>query len=105
MIESYSPLFAPGRKRIVEGALTRWALFDRDDGAALVGVDQRHVEPRPFLQELNVARAVGIHVGEPDQEEAVGDLHRKARERRAARLLVGLHQDAGYVGDAAAEIG
>src|SRR5262252_1506692 len=95
-------LLAPGGERVVEGALARRALLDRDDGAALVGVDQRHVEPGALLQKLDVARAVGVDIGEADQEEAVRDLDRKARKRRAARLLVRLHQDARHVGDAAA---
>src|SRR6478672_10562911 len=67
-------LLAPGRKRVVEGAFAGGALFDRDDGAALVGVDQRHVEPRALLQQLDVARTVGVDIGEPDQEETVRDL-------------------------------
>src|ERR1700751_3495439 len=53
-------LLAPGGKCVVEGALARRALFDRDDGAALVGVDQRHVEPRTLLQKLHVALASGV---------------------------------------------
>jgi hypothetical protein len=69
---------APRRERLVERALARHALFDRDDGAALVGVDQRRVEPRLLLQELQVARAIGLDVGEADEEEAVGDLHGEA---------------------------
>src|SRR5579872_1319371 len=47
-------LLAPGRKRVVEGALTGCTLLDRDDGATLVDIDQRHVEPRALLQELQV---------------------------------------------------
>src|SRR5215472_13990718 len=78
MVERRRPwskaLLAPGRKRVVEGALARRALLDRDDGAALVGVDQRHVEPGALLQKLDVARAVGVDIGEADQEEAVRDL-------------------------------
>jgi arsenate reductase len=38
-------LLAPGRERVVEGPLARRALLDGDDGAALVGIDQRDVEP------------------------------------------------------------
>ena len=38
------------------GAWARRTFFDRDDGAALVGIDQRHIEPRAFLQERDVAR-------------------------------------------------
>src|SRR6185312_7867936 len=53
-----TPLFAPRRERFVEGAFAGGALFDRDDGAALVDVDQRHVEPGALLQELKVAGAI-----------------------------------------------
>src|SRR6266542_1241895 len=80
-------LLTPRRERVVERPLPGRALFDRDDGAALVDVDQRHVEPGAFLQELQIAGAVGIDVGEADQEEAVGDLHGEPRKRCAARLL------------------
>jgi hypothetical protein len=61
----------------------------------------RHGEPGALLQELHVARAVGIDVGEADKEEAVSDLDREVRERGAACLLVRLHLDAWHVGDAA----
>src|ERR1700733_4338022 len=73
-------LFAPGGECVVEGALARRAFFDRDDGAALVDIDQRHVEPRALLQELDVAGAVGVDIRQPDQEEAVGDLDGEAGE-------------------------
>jgi hypothetical protein len=51
---------------------------------------------------LQIARAVGIDIGETNQEEAVGDLHLTPRERRLARLLVGFRQDAWHVADAVA---
>src|SRR6201999_1598582 len=95
-------LLAPGREGFVEGALAGRTLFDRDDGAALVDVNQRHVKPRTLLQELDIAGAVGLDIGKPDQEEAVDYLDREAGERRAAGLLVGFHQDARHVADAAA---
>ena len=44
---------------LTPGTTRAWArrtFFDRDDGAALVGLGQRHVEPRAFLQERDVAR-------------------------------------------------
>src|SRR5580704_7718516 len=84
-------LLAPRREGVVEGALAGGALFDGDDGAALVDVDQRHVEPRALLQKLQVAGVVGVDIGKPDQEKAVGNLDREAGERGAARLLVGFH--------------
>src|SRR4051812_15509698 len=95
-------LLAPGRERVVERAFAGGALFDRDDGAALVDVDQGDVEPGTLLQELQVALAVGVDVGKADQKKAVGDLYREASQRGAARLLVGFHQDARHVADAAA---
>src|SRR5580704_10780428 len=95
-------LLAPRREGIVEGALAGGALFDGDDGAALVDIDQRHVEPRALLEKLQIARAVGIDIRQADQEEAVSDLDRQSGQRRAARLLVGFHQDARHVADAAA---
>ena len=76
-------LLAPGRERVVEGALTGGAFFDGDDGAALVDVHQRHVEPRALFQKLQVALAVGIDIRQTDQEEAVGDLDGEPRQRRA----------------------
>src|SRR5262245_25326764 len=96
------PSLPPRRERFVEGAFAGGAFFDGDDGAALVGIDQRHVEPGALLQELQIAGALGVDVGKADQEEAVGDLHRQRRQRRAARLLVRLHQDAWHIADTAA---
>jgi hypothetical protein len=37
----------------------------------------------------------------PTRKKPAGDLHRKAREGRGARLLVRLHQDARHVSDTA----
>src|SRR6266436_3165708 len=102
-IKNPPPLFPPGRERVVERAFAGGAFFDGDDGAALVDVDQRHVEPRALLQQLQIAGAVGIDIRQADQEEAVGDLDREPRQRRAARLFVGFHQNARHVADAAAD--
>jgi hypothetical protein len=78
-------LLPPRRKRVREGAVAGGAFFDGDDGAAAVGVDQRHVEPRPGLQQVDVARAVALDIRQPDQEEAVGDLEGETGQRRATR--------------------
>lgn len=40
-----APSLPPRRECVVERALAGGAFFDRDDGAALVDVDQRHIEP------------------------------------------------------------
>src|SRR3954452_15851558 len=80
----------PRGERILESALAGRAFFDGDDGAALVGVDERNVEQGTLFQKLEIAGAVGLDIRQPDEEEPVGDLHRQSRERRAARLLVGL---------------
>ena len=77
------PSLPPGRERVVERAFAGGAFFDGDDGAALVDVDQRHVEPRALLQKLQVALAIGIDIGQADQEEAVGDLDGEPGQPRA----------------------
>ena len=76
-------LLPPRRKRVVEGAFAGGALFDGDDGAALVDIDQRHVEPGALFQELQVALTVGIDIRQTDQEEAVGDLDGEPGQPRA----------------------
>src|SRR4029077_6430835 len=95
-------LLFPGGEGLAEGAVAGRALLHRQDGAAAVGVDDRDIEPRSVLEQLHVALNVGVDRGKPYQEEAVGHLDGKSGERGAARLLGLLHQDAGYVGDAAA---
>jgi hypothetical protein len=62
------------------------ALFDGDDSAALVDVDQPYVEPAALLQELQVAGALGLDVREPEQEEAVADFDGERQQRRCACL-------------------
>src|ERR1700693_5429734 len=94
-------LLLPRREGGREGALAGGAFLDRQDGAAAVVVDHRHVEPGPLLEELEIALHLRIERGEADQQETVGALHGEARERHAARLLGLLHQDARDVLDAA----
>src|ERR1051325_8951983 len=91
----------PGLEQILEGALARRALLDREDRAAAVVVDDRNVEPVALLQELDVALHIGLDRREPDEEEVGRHLGGGAAERRAARLLGLLHQHAGHVLDAA----
>src|SRR5262245_55100742 len=99
-------LLVPGRERFREGAIARCALLQCQDRASTIGVDDRDIEPRPLLEQLNIALLVGLDRRKPDQKEAVGHLHGEASERRAARLFGLLHQDARHIGDAAAgEIG
>lgn len=54
------PLLHPSRKGLLESALARIALLDRQDSAASVVVDDRHVEPAALLQKLYVALHVGF---------------------------------------------
>jgi hypothetical protein len=42
------------------------SLLDRQDGAALIGVDPRHIEPGALLRELDIALAVGVDIGQAD---------------------------------------
>src|SRR5215813_2705441 len=92
---------APGGKRLSERALARIALFERYDGAAAIVVDHRHVEPRAFLEKLEITLLLGVHRGKAEQEEARRDLHGEAGQRGAAGLLRLLHQDAGDARDPA----
>ena len=64
----------PRRDSLVKCALAQCTLLDRDGGAALVGLDQRHVEPGALLQELDVAGAIDLGVGLADEEDAIGYL-------------------------------
>src|ERR1700686_5332988 len=95
-------LFPPGREGISKSAIAGRALFQRQDGAAAIGIDDWNVEPRPLLEKLDIALHVGIDRGKTDQEEAVRHLDRKPGEGCAARLLGLLHQYPGHVGDGAA---
>src|SRR6478672_12578386 len=54
-----SSLF-PSRERISKDAFARRALLERQDGAAIVGIDHGNVEPGPLLKQLDVALAVGL---------------------------------------------
>ena len=94
-------LLPPGAERFLEGAHAGRALLHRENGALAAGIDNRNVEPVALLQQLDIALHVDVDRRQADQEIAVGDLHREAGERHAARLLVLLHQHAGNVGDAA----
>src|SRR3984885_5411488 len=98
----FSSLIAPGGKGISESAIAGRTLFQCQNGTAAIVIDDRNIEPRPALEQLNIALQVGIDRGQADQEEAVGDFHGKARKRGAARLLGFFHQNAGHIGDAAA---
>src|SRR5271165_4697479 len=59
----------PGFERLGEGAFAGRPLLDGEDGAAAVLIDQRDVEPRPVLEQLNVALTIALDRGQADQEE------------------------------------
>ena len=94
-------LLPPGRECVGEHAIARRAFFDRQNGAAIVVVNDRDIEPRPLLEQLNIALHVRIGRREPDQEESGRHLDRKTRKRDAAGLLGLLHQHAADFGYAA----
>ena len=94
-------LLPPGAERFLEGARAGRAFFHRENGALAAGIDDGNVEPVALLEQLNVALHVDVDRRQADQEIAVGDFHREAGERHAARLLALLHQHAGHVADAA----
>src|SRR5262249_585342 len=65
----------PRLERLGEGALARRAFFDRQDGAAAVGVDGWDVEPGPFLEQLDVVRGLALARLQADEEEGRRHLH------------------------------
>src|SRR5262249_14153923 len=87
-------LLLPGLEGFREDAVAGRAFLDRQDGAAVVVVNDRYVKPGALLEELQIAVLVGVGGGEADQEETGRDLDGEPRERDAARLLGLLHQDA-----------
>src|SRR5262249_50722799 len=80
-------LLLPGLEGVGEDALTGRAFLQGEDGAAVVVVNNRDVEPAALLEHLQIAILVGIDVGEADEIEAGRHLDREAGERHAARLL------------------
>src|SRR6478752_1559434 len=99
MRDYWPRLLAPGREGLSESTFAGSALLHREDGATLVVVDHRHIEPGALLEELQVALAIGLHIRQADEEEPIGDLDREACQRRSARLLVLLHQHTRHIGD------
>src|SRR5262249_1579576 len=68
-------LLVTGREGFVEHALAGRALLDRENGAQVVLVEDRDVEPRPFLQRPDIALILGLGRVEADQEEVFLHLH------------------------------
>src|SRR5262245_27459022 len=97
-----TPLLLPGLERVGEDLLAGRAFFQGQNGAAVVVVNHRDVEPAPFLEQLDVAVLVGLRVRQAYQIEAGRDLDREAGERDPARSLGLFHQEAGDVGEAPA---
>src|SRR5207237_9502279 len=92
----------PGREGLIERLLARRAFLQGQDGAAVVVVDDRDVEPGALLEQLNVALHVALERGQPDQEISWRDRDREAGERHTAGLLGLLHQHARHLLNAAA---
>ena len=61
-VEGRLSLFPRG-KGLRESAVTGWALFDRENGASAIRVDDRYVQPRELLEELLVVLRVGVICG------------------------------------------
>src|SRR5580700_3380122 len=102
----FSRLFGPGGEGVVESAVARRAFFDRENGAAAVGVHNWNVKPFLILEQLHIALLVGVDRRQADEEKSVCYFHRKSCQRGATGLFRLFHQDAGYIGDASAgEVG
>src|SRR5258708_38517814 len=94
-------LLPPGLEDLLEGALARIALLDRQNGAAAIVVDDRNIEPGPLLEQLQIALHVGIDRRQSHQEKSRRDLDGKAGKRRTARRLGLLHQNTRDIRDTA----
>ena len=55
----------PGLERIGEGALAGRAFFHREDGAAVVALDDREIEPGAFLEQLKIALLILVRLERP----------------------------------------
>src|SRR5258708_11645234 len=86
-------LLPPGLEDLLEGALARIALLDRQNGAAAIVVDDRNIEPGPLLEQLQIALHIVIDRRQSHQEESGPDLDCKDGKRRTAPPLGPLHQD------------
>src|SRR5215472_8281224 len=78
-----SPLPRPSGKRFRERGLSGRTLFDREDRAPTVVVDDRDVEPGALLQELHVALKVGFDGRQSNQKIPVRDFDRLSSQRNA----------------------
>jgi hypothetical protein len=64
----------PDGKGLGKSTVTRWALFDGENGAAAVRVDDRYIEPPAFFEKLLVPLRFGLVCGKSYDEEAVRHL-------------------------------
>src|SRR5262245_52398127 len=68
--EGCERLLRPRFERLGENALAGRAFLQGQDGATVVVVNHRDVEPAPLLEQLNIAILVSLHVRQADQIEA-----------------------------------
>ena len=61
-------LLRPGGEGAGERTVSGWAFFHRQNGATAIGVDDRDVEPGTLFEELHVVLHLGVHRGQPDEE-------------------------------------
>src|SRR5579883_1188985 len=80
-------LLFPSRKCGGEDAVAGDAFLDRQDGAPAVIEDDRHVEPRALLEQLDIVLLFRIDRREPYEEIGVSDLDGVSGERNAELVL------------------
>src|ERR1043166_5927471 len=99
--QGFGALLLPHLERLAERAFAGRTLFECEDGAAVVVVDHRDVEPGALLEQLQIPVAIGRAGVEPDEEVAIGDLGHESRQRRAGGLFARFHEDARHRRDTA----
>jgi hypothetical protein len=65
----------PCLERFRKSALTGVALFQRQDGAPIVSILHRDVQPRAVPKQFDVTLLLSLDRGQPDQKEAGGNFH------------------------------
>jgi hypothetical protein len=94
-------LFLPDREGFGEGAVPRQTLFYGQDGSAAIDVADWDVEPRAFLEHLNIALLVSTGSRKLDYKDTIRRRGSDLSERSTWLLLGLFHQNSRHAGNAA----
>ena len=94
-------LFLPDREGFGEGAVPRQTLFCGQDGSAAIDVADWDVEPRTFLEHLNIALLVSTGSRKLDYKNTICRPGSDLSERSTRLLRGSFHQNSRHAGHAA----